>query len=434
MGRRGAARRLALALALAAPATLGPAPTPALARPATHAVVVVTPDLVDDRYTTMLEQHVMIESLWREYGAVFVGVSNGRQPEIVGGAPPAGLDLSRFGGGGFEVLLVDFSGRVLHRAPGVVPRAVLLAKLDEASSGTAAAPAPPAAAGTDGTGPEVGDGAPESVAVPLPRSRSATAQIDTAPQAAPPSVAVDTDRGPDADAMPGPGVADTTARPTVAGVTPVPFMRDAAFPVASGPPPTLDWGGGSAPIDPRSTAGVPTDVPVDVPTGATIVPPHGGGGAPRLVGPAYPAPKRDRRDGFVPPRPPAGEAAPVRVAAATASWSAAAAQVTAELPDLGALPPSVPQTTLARARDDALESRFADARRHDGFESGVLAPDLPLAQRVAMRFERLAADPAFDALRIEPLLLVTHSCGANVEELRPSRTRSKDMFAGMFGG
>ena len=411
VGRRGAARRLALALALCVPAAATVAVPHAIARPATHAVVVVTPDLVDDRYTTMLEQHVMIEGLWREYGAVFVGISNGRRPEVVGGAPPAGLDLSRFGGDGFEVLLVDFSGRVLHRAQGVVPRAVLLAKLDGAEGGSpATAAAPSGASETDG-----GRALPapaDVAALPLPRTRGRT--VATEPSRGVPETPTTASAAPAVAQVVRP-TADETA--VASAGLPVPLMRR----VSAAPAPALDWGDPDEPgLDERATASLP-------PEGVATSP------APRVVGPrsaTVPA-RAPHRGGHVPERGPrlTAETERPRAPLQIASLDGRAAT----LPALDALPAAVPESTLARARDAALDHHLSRARAHDGFEAGVLDAELPLEQRVALRFERLAVDPAFQALRIEPLLLVTHSCGANVDSVR-ARGSGGGMFAGMFGG
>ena len=441
----------ALALALAMPLALPPAPPGAresvgqavAGARLKHAVIVFTPDLTDPRYLKMLEQHAAIEQLWRGYGTVFVGISPGRLPEVVGGQIPSGLDIDtlrrqRGFESGFGTLLVDASGRTMHRRADTVPRAVLIAKLDEAVGPmVSASPAPAIASPTPSNAPLVAElprptaravmAQAESILVPRPHMRPA--RSDVAARTAPVAARVDeTTSMPERE--PAPAVAGAT--PTVATVaaTPLPAMRPGRGPATAVAEenPALNWPGSSTKPEPITASSDEAKTPWWSGSPGTEDEEEASSDAPvdayaAIAARTYAEPIFDEQHTATPPEPEAS--------APASAPDEPPADVMVAAP-LGALDAALPASTLARIQADRLETRLARARQEDGFEDGVLDPELPIGAQAAMR---VAAGPlgTGSELSIAPMLLVTHSCGANVDPIEPEPEPKRGLLAALLG-
>lgn len=372
---RGAAAVLTVLLSLIALLTLAPGPARA---EATHILAVHAPNATDPRLRRMVLEFSAIEAVWREAGVVFVGVAAGVPVETMG-TLPAGLTAASVAradppAGGFGVRLIAASGRVVHAADAEVPRAVLLAQASLANGAGSPSSAVAAVAGDAGAPIE-----PPIEPPILPR-------IGPAP----------------------------ALRPLAVGAA----AANAAAPIAA--PTALDW----SPRDGRATPEVET-APVPLAAASPPADPllsdrgdeggEGEGTVERAVGgsvepPVHvPAPAREtRRDAW-------------------SLWSGAPRAATVErvaappsgLPEPGeALAPALPREVVERVRAMAIEGRLAEARRHDGFEAGVLDAALPLGVQARMRFE---AKPSIAGPDLGLALLVTGSCGAAVPERRSWR-------------
>ena len=75
----------------------------------------------------------------------------------------------------------------------------------------------------------------------------------------------------------------------------------------------------------------------------------------------------------------------------------------------------LPESVLARIRDELAAKRRARAL-DNGFEDVQFEPEIPVTVQARLRYEHGPDDPLND-LTIGALLLVTHSCGANVDPL-----------------
>ena len=485
---RRIAASLALPLALAAPLAILPALLPAplpnaaqAARPSAYAVVVFTPDLTDPRYVRMLEQHAAIVGLWQDYGAVFVGISPGRVPEVVGGAPPAGLDIDTLRRatsfeGGFGTLLVDRTGRALYRAEEPTPRAVLLAKLDEASGGVPVESVFEQAESdieSDADTPTVAAAGPIE-AVPEPRLRptpgpsgeaiASIAPADEGVSGGTPSIAVSVDKQVAVSTVdrqdeaavsavppthipkvPGDAALIAAAETDPSGEPepgmPVPFMRPATQVSLAGARPSETAAAERTATDsgsPTERAGPALAWPDPRPLVARVVG-DAADGAVRTAQAGSPdnAPEIERHgdfEGLAYAAPALGTARPAPNPKALDERAVGAIP---RVPLPAGLDPVVPDTVLARVRHDVVEGNLASARRRDGFEDGVLAPDLPVRVQAAMR---VAAGPLGTSsdLALAPMLLVTGSCGANLDplptvaEVERRRTRP-GLLAALFG-
>ena len=344
---------------------------PARATEATHVLVVGAPTVADPRYRRMLLQFSAIEAVWRKAGVAFVGAAGGVPSDVMGALPP-GISAASAAhavprDGRFAVRLLTASGRIAHASDAEVPRAVLLALVDVGDRSARVVPAAPASHAVTlprfAPPPAWRPAPPASVAVAEPVPEESPTTLDWAEPEAPVAAT------PPPEREPGPALA-------------------ARAPAAS-PPPRIEL----APHDGATAGAVAAVAPVEEDAATASAAPSawrmwrmsGDGG--EAVTDAEPARPLDPVPTGALPSPSAGLSA------------------------------ALPEAVVARVRDEAIDRRFAEARRHDGFEVNMVPPDLPLAAQVAMRFAQ-PPSAALDGPDLGLALLVTGSCGAATPEPR----------------
>ena len=433
---------LALALVLGAPL----APVPGLDRPAVaadlaedrgHALVVHAPSPTDPRYARMRIEFAAIEVVWRDAGVSFVGLPAGLDPEIMGELPDglsiAALRRTAPADGGFAVRLVRADGRLVHSSSGEVHRAVLLGIAMDSDGEREVRPArsiaslDAAPSPLDPSRPQarVREGTAVSPPVPVPTMR---------PRAAGETGVAGTGAAPVASDAP--TIAPAPAPVAVSTLTPAGLAET-----------TLDWGARADPRDDRArVAG--TETGPEAPPISSTEPPSGGA---RSDDP----PSTDRsplglaHSGTAAPAPaPTLAPKPARTPRAAAPsdpwslWSGSAkalarpsppdepdrpADPSSPAPHVVAafdpLPAALPDETLSRVRE-AMIARRLEAAKENGFETALIAPELPLAVRANMA---LADGASLSGPDLGLALLVTRSCGA----AHPVRSERRGWW---FGG